>query len=180
MAKTDDAAGKNQNDGSIRKFVCGLIELSGNRLKFKGNRDFFTQAEAGFSGFISLDCGDDAANLDKMKAAAEYFAALAQDLRQTITLYQGENPETVAPVAAEVRPRNQQQQAEHLEMIHAILGQLPEAEQELYQRFGFGERARLYKMVDYETDPVKMSALICAMIKAISEEKGELGSGDVV
>jgi uncharacterized membrane protein YgcG len=57
-----------------------------------------------------------------MKAAAEYFAALAQDLRQTITLYQGENPETVAPVAAEVRPRNQQQ-AEHLEMIHAILGQ---------------------------------------------------------
>jgi hypothetical protein len=172
MAKTDDAAVKNQNDVSNREFVCGLIELSGNRIKFKVNSEFLTMSESDFTGIIPLDCGDDVANLDKMKATAEYFAELAQDLRRATKLYQAGNPETVTPVAAEARPKNQQQQAEHLEMIHAVLEQLPEAEKAIYQRFGFGERARMYKMVDYETDPVKMQAIICTMIKAISEEKG--------
>ena len=172
MAKADDAAVKEQNDGSNRKFACGLIELGGNRIKFKVNSEFLTKSESDLTGIIPLDCEDDVANLDKMKAAAEYFAELAQDLRQVIKLYQAENPETVTPVAAEASPRNQQQQTEHLEMIHAILEQLPEAEKALYQRFGFGERARMYKMVDYECDPVKMQALICTMIKAISDEKG--------
>lgn len=97
---------------------------------------------------------------------------MAQDLRLATKLYQSQKPETVTPVEAEAKPRNQQQQTEHLEKIHAILEQLPEEEKAIYQRFGFGERARMYKMVDYETDPAKMQAIICSMIKAISEEKG--------
>jgi len=60
-------------------------------------------------------------------------------------------------------------------MIHAILEQLPEEEKAIYQRFGFGERARMYKMIDYETDPVKMQAVICTTIMAISEKSASEG-----
>ena len=107
-----------------------------------------------------------------MRAAAGYFAELAHDLRQAAKLYQSQKPETVTPVEAESKPRNPQQQTEHLEKIHTILEQLPEEEKAIYQGFGFGERARMYKMIDYETDPVKMQEIICTMIKAISEKKG--------
>jgi hypothetical protein len=110
-----------------------------------------------------------------MRAAADYFAELAKDLRQATKLYQSQKPESVTPVEAEVNPKNQQQQAEHLAMIHNILEQLPEEEKAIYQRFSFGERARMYKMIDYETDLVKMQAIICTMIKAISEKKGDQG-----
>ncbi|MFA7404127.1 MAG: hypothetical protein WC007_09040 [Pelobacteraceae bacterium] len=174
MVKADNEAVKNQTYVSNREFVCGLVEVAGNRITFNVNSEFLTLSESGFTGIIPLDSGDDAASIYKMRAAAEYFAELAQDLRQAITLYQPQKPETVAPVEAEAKPRNQQQQAEHLDKIHAILEQLPEEEKAIYQRFGFGERARMYKMVDYETDPVKMQAMICTMIKAISEKKGHL------
>jgi hypothetical protein len=172
MVKTDYEAVKNNNYVSNREFVCGLVEVTGNRIKLNVNSDFLKISESGFSGIIPLDSGDDATSIDKMRGAAEYFAELAQDLRQAAKLYQSEKPETAPPVEAEAKPRNPQQQAEHLEKIHVILEQLPEEEKAIYQRFGFGERARLYKMVDYETDPVKMQAIICTMIKAISEKKG--------
>jgi len=172
MVKADYEAVKNHNYVSNREFVCGLVEVIDNRIKLDVNSEFLTISESGFTGIIPLDSGDDAASIDKMRAAAEYFAELAQDLRQATKLYQSQKPETVTPVEAEAKPRNQHQQAEHLEMIHAILEQLPEEEKAIYQRFGFGERARMYKMVDYETDPVKMQAIICTMIKAISEKKG--------
>ena len=171
MVKADYAAVKNHNYVSNREFVCGLVEVIDNRFKFNVNSEFLTISESGFTGIISLDSGDDAANIDKMMAAAEYFAELAQDLRQAAKLYQSQKPDSVTPVEGEAKPRNQQQQAEHLEKIHAILEQLPEEEKAIYQRFGFGDRARMYKMVDYETDPVKMQEIICAMIKAISEKK---------
>ena len=172
MVKADYEAVKNHNYVSNREFVCGLVEVIDNRIKLNVNSEFLTISESGITGIIPLDSGDDAASIDKMRAAAEYFAELAQDLRLATKLYQSQKPETVTPVEAEAKPRNQQQQAEHLEKIHTILEQLPEEEKASYQRFGFGERARMYKMVDYETDPVKMQAIICSMIKAISEEKG--------
>ena len=171
MVKADYEAMKNHNYVSNREFVCGLVEVIGSRIKLNINSEFLTISEAGFTGIIPLDSGDDAASIDKMRAAAEYFAELAQDLRQAAKLYQSEKPETVTPVEAEAKPRNQHQQTEHLEKIHTILEQLPEEEKAIYQRFGFGERARMYKMVDYETDPVKMQAIICTMIKAISKKK---------
>jgi len=171
MAKADYETVKNHNYVSNREFVCGLVEVIDNRIKLDVNSEFLTISESGY-GIIPLDSGNDAASIDKMRAAAEYFAELAQDLRQAAKLYQSNKPETVTPVEAEAKPRNQHQQAEHLEMIHAILEQLPEQEKAIYQRFGFGERARMYKMVDYETDPVKMQVIICTMIKAISEKAG--------
>jgi hypothetical protein len=171
MVNADYAAVKNHNYVSNREFVCGLVEVIGNRIKLNINSEFLTISESGFTGIIPLDYADDAANIDKMRAAAEYFAELAQDLRQAAKLYQSQKPGTVTPVEAEAKPRNQQQQAEHLEKIHAILEQLPEEEKAIYQRFGFSERARMYKMIDYETDPVKMQAIICTMIKDISEKK---------
>ena len=171
MVKADNAAVKNDNYVSNREFVCGLVEVIDNRIKLNVNSEFLTLSESGFTGIIPLDSGDDASSIDKMRAAAEYFAELAQDLRQATKLYQSRKPETVTPVEAEAKPRNQQQQTEHLEKIHAILEQLPEEEKAIYQGFGFSERARMYKMVDYETDPVKMQAIICTMIKTITEKK---------
>jgi hypothetical protein len=171
MVKEDYEAVKDHNYISNREFVCGLVEVIGNRIKLNVNSEFLTISESGFTGIIPLDSGDDAASIDKMRAAAEYFAELAQDLRQAAKLYQSRKPGTVTPVEAEAKPRNQQQQTEHLAKIHTILEQLPEEEKAIYQRFGFGDRARMYKMVDYETDPVKMQAIICTMIKAISEKK---------
>ena len=172
MVKADYEAVENHNYVSNREFVCGLVEVTGNRIKLDINSEFLTISESGFTGIIPLDSGDDAASIDKMSAAAAYFAELAQDLRQASKLYQSRKPETVMPVEAELNPRNQHQQTEHLQKIHAILEQLPEEEKAIYQRFGFGDRARMYKMVDCETDPGKMQAIICAMIKAISEKKG--------
>jgi hypothetical protein len=172
MVKTDYEAVKKHNYVSNREFVCGLVEVIGNRINLNLNSEFLTTSESGFTGIIPLDSGDDAASIDKMRAAAEYFAELSQDLRQAAKLYQSQKPETVTPIEIDTKPRNQHQQTEHLEMIHAILGQLPEEEKAIYQRFGFGERASMYKMIDYETDPVKMQAIICTMIKAISENKG--------
>ena len=173
MVKTDYEAMKNHNYVSNREFVCGLVEVIDNRVKLNVNCEFLTISEPGITGIISLDSGDDAASIDKMRAAAEYFAELAQDLRQSAKLYQSQKPETVTPVEAEAKPRNQHQQTEHLEKIHAILEQLPEEEKAIYQRFGFGERARMYKMVDYETDPVKLQTMICTVIRAISKGKGD-------
>jgi hypothetical protein len=173
MVSADNEAVENHTYVSNREFVCGLVAVTGNRLTLGINSEFLTISESGFTGIIPLDSGDDAASIDKMRAVAEYFAELAHDLRQAAELYQSRKPETVTPVEAEAKPRNQHQQAEHLEKIHAILEQLPEEEKAIYQRFGFGERARMYKMIDYETDPVKMQAMICTMIKAISEKKGE-------
>jgi hypothetical protein len=172
MIKEDYAAVKNHTYVSKREFVCGLVEVNDNRIKLTVNSEFLALSESGFTGSIPLDAGDDAASIDKMRGAAEYFAELAQDLRQAAQLYQSGEPGTVTPVEAGTKPRNQQQQAEHLERIHVILGQLPEEEKAIYQGFGFGERARMYKMVDYETDPVKMQTSIYAMIKEISENKG--------
>jgi hypothetical protein len=172
VVKSDYEAVKNHNYVGNREFVCGLLEVIGNRIKFKVNSEFLTLSESGFTGIIPLDSGDDAASIDKMRAAAEYFAELAQDLRQATKLYQSRKPETVTPDKAEAMPRNQHQQTEHLEKIHAILEQLPEEEKAIYQRFGFGERARMYTMMDYETDPDKMKAKIYSMIKASSEKKG--------
>jgi hypothetical protein len=172
MVKADYSAVKNQNYVSNREFVCGLVEVNGNRIKLNVNSDFLALSESGFTGIIPLDSGDDSASIDKMRGAADYFAELAQDLRQAAQLYQSGKPDTVTPVEAGAKPRNQHQQAEHLEKIHAILEQLPEEEKAIYQGFGFGERARMYKMMDCETDPVKMQAIICAMIKDISEKKG--------
>ncbi len=169
MVKADYEAVKNHNYVSNREFVCGLVEVIDNRVKLNVNSEFLTISESGFTGIIPLDTWDEAASIDKMRAAAEYFAELAQDLRQATKLYQSRKPGTVTPVEAEARPRNQHEQAEHLAKIHSILEQLPEEEKAIYQRFGFGERARMYKMVDYETDPVKMQAKICTMIKVISE-----------
>ena len=169
---SDYEAVKNHTYVGNREFVCGLVEVSGDRIKFKVNSEFLTLSESGFTGIIPLDSGDDAASIDKMRAAAEYFAELAQDLRQAATLYQSRKTGTVTPDEAEVKPRNQHQQAEHLEKIHAILEQLPEEEKAIYQRFNFGERARMYSMIEYETDLEKMKDKICTMIKAISEKKG--------
>jgi len=171
MVKADYEAVKNHNNVSNREFVCGLVEVIGNRIKLNVTSEFLTLSESGFTGIILLDSGDEAASIDKMRAAAEYFAELAQDLRQAAQLYQSDKPESATPVEAEAKPRNQHQQAEHLEKIHAILEQLPEEEKAIYQRFGFSERARMYKMVDYETDPVRMQAIICTMIKDIYEKK---------
>jgi polyribonucleotide nucleotidyltransferase len=171
MVKADHKAVKNDDYFSNREFVCGLVEVVDNRIKLNINSDFLAMSESGIAGVIPLDPGDDAASVDKMRAAAEYFAELAQDLRQATKLYRSGKAETVMPVEAEAKPRNQQQQTEHLEKIHAILEQLPEAEKAIYQRLGFAERARMYKLVDYETDPVRMQTIICTMIKATSEGK---------
>ncbi|HCE66157.1 MAG: hypothetical protein A2X82_19155 [Geobacteraceae bacterium GWC2_55_20] len=172
MVITEQAAVKNSNYVSNREFVCGLVELSDNRIKLNLNSEHFTISESGATGIIPLDSGDEDANIDKIRSAAGYFAELAQDLRQAAKLYQSSKPVTVTPVEAEANPRNQQQQTEHLERIHAILEQLPEEEKAIYQGFGFGERARMYKMIEYETDTVKMQASICKMIKDISGKKG--------
>jgi hypothetical protein len=169
MLKADYETVKTDNSVSNREFVCGLVEVTGNRIKLNVNSEFLTISESGFSGIIPLDSGDDAASINKMRAAAEYFAELAQDLRQATTLYQSRNPEAVTTVEADAKPRNQQQQAEHLEKIHFILENLPDAEKAIYQKFGFSERARMYKTLDCDADPVKMQAIICTMIKAISE-----------
>jgi hypothetical protein len=171
MVKADCETVKNHNDISNREFVCGLVEVIDSRITFNINSEFLTLSESGFTGIIPLDSGDDAANIDKMNAAACYFAGLAQDLRQAATIYQSRKPGTDTPVEAGPRPRNQHQQSEHLEKIHAILEQLPEEEKTIYQGFGFGERAQMYKMIDYETDPVTMKTIIYAMIKAISDKK---------
>lgn len=171
MIKSEYEAVKKQYYVNNREFACGLVEVVGNRIKLNVNSDFLTMSESGFTGVIALDSGDDAASIDIMRGAADYFAELAQDLRQAAKQYQIQKPEAGTPVEAEPKPRNQQQQAEHLEKIHAILEQLPEEEKAIYQRFGFAERARMYKMIDYETDTVKMQAIICSMIKAISEKK---------
>jgi hypothetical protein len=172
MVKADNEAVKNRTYVSNREFVCGLVEVVGNRIELKVNSEYITLSESGFTGIIPLDAGDDAASVEIMRGAAEYFAELSQDIRQATKLYQSEKPETVTQVEAETAPRNQHQQAEHLEKIHAILEQLPEEEKANYKGFGFGERARMYKMVDYETDAAKMQAIICAMIKDISGKKG--------
>jgi len=172
MLKADYEAVKKHNFVSNREFVCGLVEVIGNRINLNLNSQYLTLSDSGFTGIIPLDSGDDAASIDKMRAAAEYFAELAQDLRQAAKLYQSQKPETVTLVEAEAKPRNQHQQTEHLEKIHAILEQLPEEEKAIYQRFGFGERARMYTMIEYETDPDKLQVIICTMIKAISEKKG--------
>jgi len=171
MVKADSEAVKNHNYVSNREFVCGLVKVIGNRIKLNVNSEFLTLSESGLTAVIPLDPGDDAASIAKMRGAAEYFAELAQDLRQAAKLYQSDKPESVTPVEAGAKPRNQQQQAEHLEKIHAILEQLPEEEKAIYQGFGFSERARMYKMINYETDPVKMQAIICTMIKAISGDE---------
>jgi hypothetical protein len=170
MVKADYEAVKNHNYVSNREFSCGLVEVVGNRIKLDINSEFLTISESGCTGIISLDSGDDAANIDKMMAAAGYFAELAQDLRQAAKLYQSQTPGSVTSVEVEAKPRNQQQQAEHLEKIHDILEHMPEEEKSIYQGFGFSERAKMYKMVDYEADPVKMQAIIYAMIKDISEK----------
>jgi hypothetical protein len=172
MVKEDYKAVKNHTYVSKREFVCGIVKVIDNQIELTVNSEFLTRSESGFTGIIPLDSGNDAASINKMRGAAEYFAELAQDLRQAAKLYHSGKPETVTPAEAEPTPRNQQQQAEHLNTIHSILEQLPEEEKEIYQGFGFGERARMYKMVDYETDPVKMQAIICAMIKDISGKKG--------
>jgi len=172
MVKSDYAAANNNNYVSNREFVCGLVEVSDNRIKLNLNCDLLTMSESGFTGIIPFDSADEDANIDKMRAAAEYFAELAQDLRQAAKSYQSQKPESVTPVEAGDKPRNQHQQTEHLERIHAILEQLPEEEKAIYQGFGFGERAGMYKMIDYETDSEKMQASICKLIKAISEKKG--------
>jgi hypothetical protein len=174
MVTADYEAVKKHDYVSNREFVCGLVEVIDNRIKLNLNSEFLTISESEFTAVIPLDSGDDAANIDKMRTAADYFAKLSQDLRQATKLYQSEKPEAVTSVEAEAKPRNQHQQAEHLEKIHAILEQLPAEEKAIYQRFGFGERARMYKMVDYETDPVKMQAIICTMIKAISDKSEHL------
>jgi len=80
MAKTYYEAAKNQTYVSNREFVCGLVEVIGNRIKLNVNSEFLTISASGFSGIIPLDSGDDAASIDKMRAAAEYFAELAQAL----------------------------------------------------------------------------------------------------
>jgi hypothetical protein len=171
MVKADYEAVKYHTCVSDREFVCGLVEVAGNRIKLNINSEFLTTSESDFTGIIPLDSGDDAANLDKMMAAAGYFTQLAQDLRQAAKLYQSQIPGSVTSVEVEAKPRNQQQQAEHLEKIHAILEHMPEEEKSIYQGFGFSERAKMYKMVDYEADPVKMQAMIYAMIKDISGKK---------
>ena len=171
MEKTGYEAVKNHNYVSNREFVCGLVEVIDNQIAFNVNSEFFSISESGSTGIIPLESGDDAAIIDKIGAAANYFAELAHDLRQAAQLYQSRKPESLTPVEAEAMPRNQHQQAEHLEKIHSILEQLPEEEKAIYQSFGFGERARMYKMVGYETNPVKMQAIMCTMIKAISEKK---------
>jgi len=170
MLKTDYEAVKILNSFSNREFVCGHVEVIGNRIKLNINSEFLTMSESGFTGIIPIDSGDEIASIDKMMAAAAYFTVLAQDLQQAAKLYQSVNPDAAAPVEAEAKPINQHQQAENLERIHSILEKLPEAEKAIYQRFGFGERARMYKTIDYDADPVKMQAIICTMIKAISEE----------
>lgn len=152
-----------------RKFICGLVEVTDNRIKLNLNSEFLGITEFGINSIIPLDSENESASIDKMRAAAEYFAKLTQDLRQAAQLYNSQKPETDKPVEAEAKTRNQQQQAEHLEKIHIILEELPEKEKSIYQGFGFGERARMYKLVDDETDPVKMQGNICKMIKAISE-----------
>lgn len=172
MVTADYEAVKTHNYVSNREFVCGLVEVVGNRIKLTLNSEFLTMSESGFTGIIPLDSGDDAASIGKMRAAAEYFAELAHDLRQATKLYQSQKAESVTPVEAEVQPRNQHQQSEHLEKIHTILELLPEEEKAIYQGFGFGERAKMYKMIDYETDPVKMQAMICTLIKTIADKKG--------
>ena len=145
MVEADYAAVKNHNYVSNREFVCGLVEVIGNRIKLNINSEFLTISESGFTGIIPLDSGDDASSIDKMRAAAEYFAELAQDLRQAAKLYQSQKPDTVTPVEAEAKPRNQQQQAEHLEKIHAILEQLPEEEKAIYQGFGLANERECTK-----------------------------------
>jgi hypothetical protein len=171
MAKTDNEAVKNHTYVSNREFVCGRVEVIDKRIKLNVNSQFHTLSESGATGIIPLDSGDEAVSIDKMRAAAEYFAELAYDLRQAAKVYQSQKPEEITPVEAAAKPRNQQQQSEQLEKIHAILEQLPEEEKAIYQMFGFGERASMYKMLDDETDPVKMQATMCTMIKAISEKK---------
>ena len=172
MVMSHNSSVKNHDYINDREFVCGLDEVVGDRIKLEVKSEFLTLSETGFTGIIPLDSGDDAASIEKMRAAADYFAELAQDLRQASKLYQSQNPGTVTPVVVESMPRNQQQQTEHLERIHALLEQLPEEEKAIYQMFNFSERAKMYKMIDYETDPVKMQAILCTTIKTISGEKG--------
>ncbi|MDU0459207.1 MAG: hypothetical protein RW306_10810 [Geobacteraceae bacterium] len=172
MVTAEYAAVKKSNYVSNREFFCGLVEVSDNSVKLNLNSEFLAITESGLTGIIPLDSADEDASIDKMRAAADYFDGLAQDLRQAAKLYQSRKPGTVLPVETEAKPRNQQQQTEHLERIHAILEQLPDEEKAIYQGFGFGERAGMYKMIDYETDSVKMQASICKLIKAISEKKG--------
>lgn len=154
-----------------REFDCGLVEVAGNRMTLKLNREFLGIPELAGTGSITLDSEDEAASVDKMRAAADYFAELAQDIRQAVQLYDSRKPEMPKTGAAETVSRNQQQQAEHLKKIHMLIEELPEEEKAIYQGFGFSERARMYKLVDDETDPAKLQELMCATIRALSEEK---------
>ena len=172
MKKAEIEVVKSNTYVNNREFVCGLVEVIDNRIKLNLNSEFLRITEFGINGIIPLDSEDEAASIDKMRAAAEYFAELTQNLRQAAQFYNSQKPETDKPLEAEAKPRNQHQQTEHLETIHIILEKLPEEEKALYQGFSFGERARMYKLVDDETDPVKMQGIICKMIKALSKEKG--------
>ncbi len=171
MKKSNIEVSNSNKYVSNREFVCGLVEVIDSRIKLSLNNEFLVITELGIDGIIPLDSGDEAASIDKMNAAAEYFAELTENLRQAAQFYKSKCPETDKPVEEQAKTRNQHQQSEHLEKIHTILESLPEEEKTLYQGFGFGERAKMYKLVDEETDPVKMHRIICKMIKAISEEK---------
>ena len=45
---------KNNNYVSNREFVCGLVEVAGNRIKFKVSSELLATSESGFSGIFPL------------------------------------------------------------------------------------------------------------------------------
>ena len=59
MVKADYEAVKNHNYVSNREFVCGLVEVIGNRIKLNINSEFLTisESENEFRGFFYLALG---------------------------------------------------------------------------------------------------------------------------
>jgi len=54
LVKADYETVKNSNYVSNREFVCGLVEVTGNRIKPNVNSEFLTISESGFSGIIPV------------------------------------------------------------------------------------------------------------------------------
>lgn len=81
MKKSNIEVSNSYKHVSNREFVCGLVEVIDNRIKLSLNNEFLGITDLGIDGIIPLDSGDEAASIDKMNAAAEYFAELTENLR---------------------------------------------------------------------------------------------------
>ncbi len=76
---------------SNRRFTCGAVEIEENTLIIDLADEFIGRTETGVDGCIVLG-GDEKENIEKIKAAAEYFTELATQLKQAAKIYKTPPP----------------------------------------------------------------------------------------